>query len=216
MPRFALALGFAALGLPCPAAEPALTVGFASADVTPDVGRKPVFLAGFGQNRPDTKVHDPILVRAVVLSDGKEKVALASVDVVGLFLPTVERVRAKLPGFRYVLVSATHNHEGPDTLGLWGKSPFQSGTDPDYLERVVDGIVTAVKAADAAGVRAAARVGPATAPELLVDNGEPVVKLDTLVTVRFEEPATGKPVGVLVQWNCHPETLDSKNTEVSA
>ena len=25
-----------------------------------------------------------------------------------------------------------------------------------------------------------------------------------------------KPAGVVVQWNCHPETLDSKNTHISA
>jgi hypothetical protein len=37
-----------------------------------------------------------------------------------------------------------------------------------------------------------------------------------LAVVRFEQPGTGKPVGVLVQWNCHPETLSSGNTEVSA
>ena len=48
--------------------------------------------------------------------------------------PIVERVRKQLPGFTYVLVSSTHNHEGPDTLGLWGPNPFQSGVDPDYLK----------------------------------------------------------------------------------
>src|SRR5262245_49885454 len=119
------------------AAEP-LRVGFAEVDVTPELGKQPVFLAGFGQNRKATKVHDPITARAVFLADpdGKTKVAMVSVDVVGLFLPTVERIRERLPGFTYVLVSATHNHEGPDTLGLWGPSPLQSGVDPDYLKRV--------------------------------------------------------------------------------
>ena len=197
---------------PLPAAE--LSVGFGSADVSPTLGAKPVYLAGFGQNRPATKLHDPILARAAVLSDGKVKIALASVDCVGLFLPTVERVRAKLPGYDYVLVSATHNHEGPDTLGLWGRSPFQSGVDPDYLTRVIDGVVTAVQQADAARGPAAAKVGTASGPELLVDNRLPVVKLDELVAVRFER--AGKPAGLIVQWNCHPETLGSKNSEVSA
>src|SRR5580698_7153856 len=101
-----------------------LTVGFADVDVTPEIGKKPVYLAGFGQNRKATKVHDAISARAVVLADGSTKIALVSVDVVGLFHPTIERLREKLPGFKYVLVSATHNHEGPDTLGLWGASPF--------------------------------------------------------------------------------------------
>lgn len=198
------------------AAEPALTVGFADADVTPDPAKKPVFLAGFGTNRVATKVHDPIMARAVVLSDGVDKLALVCVDVVGLFLPSIERVRKELPGFKYVLVSATHNHEGPDTMGIWGKSPFTSGVDADYLKRLESEIVAAVKKADAARKPAKAKIGTAKGPELLVDNRLPEVKLDELVAIRFDYPDTGKPLGFVVQWNCHPETLDSKNTEISA
>src|SRR4051794_17806326 len=103
-----------------------LRVGFGEVDVTPDVS-KSVWLAGFGKGRKATGVHDPIMARAVVLATGKHKIALVSVDVVGLFHETVERVREELQGFMYVLVSSTHNHEGPDTLGLWGPNLFQSG-----------------------------------------------------------------------------------------
>lgn len=198
------------------AAGPSLTVGFGEVDVTPELGKKPVFLAGFGHNRPATKVHDPIMARAVVLSDGTHKVALVSVDVVGLFFPSVENVRKQLPGFRYVLVSSTHNHEGPDTLGLWGKSPFQSGIDPEYLKRVEDGAAKAVQLADKTLQPAAAKIGSAKGPELLHDGRKPEVKHDDLVAVCFEPRDGGKPLGILVQWNCHPETLDDTNTEVSA
>jgi hypothetical protein len=206
-----------ALATPCSsAAEPVLSVGFADVDVTPELGKKPVFLAGFGHNRLATKVHDPIMARAVVLSDGTRKIALVSVDVVGLFFPSVEKVRKQLPGFEYVLVSSTHNHEGPDTLGLWGKSPFQSGIDPDYLDRVVSGAARAVQLADKSIKPATARIGSASGPELLHDGRKPEVKHDDLVAIRFDSPQGGKPIGILVQWNCHPETLDDTNTEVSA
>jgi hypothetical protein len=201
--------------LPLRADDP-LTVGFADVDLSPELGKKPVYLAGFGQDRKATKVHDPITARAVVLGYGKDRVALVSVDVVGLFLPSVERVRAKLPGFKYVLVSATHNHEGPDTLGLWGPSPLQSGVDPDYLARVEAGCAEAVKKAEAAAKPAEVRVGRASDPDLVNDTRLPVVKHDELVTLQFLDPATRKPVGLLVQWNCHPEVLDGKNTEITA
>jgi hypothetical protein len=192
-----------------------LRVGFAQSDVTPELGKKPVWLAGFGKGRKATRVHDPIMARALVLAAEKEKIALVAVDVVGLFHETAERVREQLPGFTYVLVSSTHNHEGPDTLGLWGPNLFQSGLDHDYLRRVEAGIVTAVRQADAAREPVQARIGTARAPELLHDGREPYVKHDELVALRFIG-AGGKDVGLLVQWNCHPETLDSKNTEVSA
>jgi hypothetical protein len=193
-----------------------LEAGFAEADITPKVGGDtPVYLAGFGPNRVATKVHDPLTARAVVLKHDGRKVALVAVDLVGLFNANVGRARAALPGFTYVLVSSTHNHEGPDTLGLWGPSPFQSGIDKDYLKSVEEKIVKVVKAADAAARPVTAALGTARAPELLHDAREPYVKHDELVAVQFLG-ADRKPAGIVVQWNCHPETLGSKNTEVSA
>lgn len=218
-PLLALCM-FVAVAAVCPAADPQLSVGFADADVSPNVGGKtPVYMAGFGTNRVATKLHDPIMARAVVLSDGTKKIALVSVDVVGLFLPAVERVRAKVKGFDHVMVSSTHNHEGPDTLGLWGKSNFVSGVDPDYLTAVVDGCAKAIAAAEKKLTPATARVGTAAGPELLRDGRQPEVKHDTMVTILFEAKnakENAAPLGLLVQWNVHPELLDDKNTEVSA
>src|SRR3954449_7890932 len=128
-----------------------LEVGFGEADVTPKVekkAKKAVYLAGFGQNRKATGVNDPLMARAVVLSDGNRTIAVVSVDLVGFFHGNVENVRKALKGFDYVLVSSTHNHEGPDTIGMWGPSPLQSGVDPAYLKPVEQGIVEAIKSAD--------------------------------------------------------------------
>lgn len=212
-------LALSAVGLsPSPRADEArsLRVGFAEADITPDVKARPVYLAGFGKNRKATGVHDPLKARSIVLAHGKDKIALVSVDVVGLFHASVERVREKLPGFSYVLVSSTHNHEGPDTMGLWGPSIFSSGLDIDYLTSVEEQIVAAVREADKNLVAATARIGTARAPELLHDGREPYIKHDELVAIQFHDRKTKKCAGSVVQWNCHPETLDSRNTRISA
>ncbi len=197
--------------------EAKLEVGLAEVEITPDVKKKPVYLAGFGQNRKATGVHDPLQARAVVLRQGSRKIALVSLDVVGFFYPSVVRVREKLPAFHHVVVSSTHNHEGPDTLGLWGPRPFTSGADPEYLQFLESQIVKAVELADRRCQPATARIGTVKAPELLVDSRKPEVKHDELVVLEFLKE--GKPrerIGLLVQWNCHPETLSSRNTEVSA
>ncbi len=132
----------------------------------------------------------------------------------GFFLPYVERVRKELPGFDYVLVTSTHNHEGPDTLGLWGPTPLQSGVDPEYVKFVEKQTVAAVKAADVALKSASARLGSIKAPELLHDAREPYIKHDDLVVLEFRDG--DRTTGLVVQWNCHPETLGSKNTLLSA
>lgn len=194
-----------------------LQVGFGEADATPRVGEKPVYLAGFGRDRKATGVHDPIMVRAVVLSDGSKRIALVSVDVIGLFHDFVLGVRKQLPDFHYVMISSTHNHEGPDTLGLWGPTtPLpRSGVDPEYMKFLEQQILAAVREANTRRAPATARIGIVQAPELLHDGREPYVLHEDLVVLEFISPE-GKRSGILVQWNCHPETLDSKNTLVSA
>ncbi len=197
-------------------AEPQLSVGFGEVDVSPVIGPKPVFMAGFGQDRRATKIHDPIMARAVVMSDGTKKIAMVCVDVVGLFLPSVENVRKQLTGYETVLVSSTHNHEGPDTLGLWGSNPFRSGVDADYLKSLENGIVAAIQKADKSMQNATVEIGTARDASLLHDARLPDIKHDEIVVLRFRNSKEAKLLGLLVQWNCHPETLDSRNTEISA
>jgi hypothetical protein len=212
-----IAAGLTAVPGPSGAAsDPPLEAGFAESDITPAVGDKPVFLAGFGRGRKATGVLDPLKARAVVLRHGKSKIALVSVDVIGLFHPAVVRVRGQLPGFRYILVSSTHNHEGPDTLGLWGPGLFETGVDPAYIKTVIGQVVKAVHHADAAAQPVTARLGSARAPELLHDGREPYIKHDELVALAFTNTRSGKAAGLVVQWNCHPETLADKNTRISA
>jgi hypothetical protein len=212
----AICLGSTGMCWAADEAKSVVEVGFAEADITPKLGAKPVYMAGFGQNRIATKIHDPLLARALVLRHGGRKVALASIDVVGFFHENVDNVRRRLTGFDYVLVSSTHNHEGPDTLGLWGPNPFTKGTDPDYLKLIEEQLIRVVGEADSLARPATARLGAARAPELLHDGREPYVKHDELVAIEFAEPGTDKVMGIVVQWNCHPETLASKNTEISA
>ncbi|MEZ6141019.1 MAG: neutral/alkaline non-lysosomal ceramidase N-terminal domain-containing protein [Zavarzinella sp.] len=193
-----------------------LKVGLAEVDVTPTISdQTPVYVAGFGMNRRANKVHDPIMARAIVLDDGTSKIALVSVDVVGLFHEFVLDVRKQLKGYTYVGVSATHNHEGPDTLGLWGSSPFKSGVDPAYMRILNEKIVKVIQQAEANLQPARCQIGKKAAPELLTDNREPYIKHDDLYVLQFLGK-TDKPIGLMVQWNCHPETMASKNTELTA
>ena len=190
--------------------------GFAQVDITPAVGpkAKPVWMAGFGTGRKAEGVADRLHARAAVFRHGKDKVALVSLDLVGLFLAPALRVRAELPGFAHVVVCCTHNHEGPDSMGLWGPRPFVSGIDADYLALVEKKAVEAVKAAEKAARPVSARIGSVKAAGLLHDSRKPIVLHDDLVVLVLE--SKGKPAGLVVQWNCHPETLDSKNKKLSA
>jgi hypothetical protein len=72
-----------------------------------------------------------------------------------------------------------------------------------------------VKKADAAAAEVSARIGGVKAPELLRDTRKPIVLHDNLVVLRFDT-AKGKAAGLVVQWNCHPETMGGENKRISA
>jgi hypothetical protein len=194
-----------------------LHIGFAERDITPEVAaRKPaVWLAGYGFGRKATGVHDPLFVRAAVLVDGQEKIALASVDLVGLQYQTVQQIRGALEGYRQVTVASTHNHEGPDVIGIWGATPFQRGVSDAYLKVVVDQTVAAIREAEKNVAKANAFYGTAEDDTLLDDNRKPLAKDGVLRALKFTNEK-GATAGLIVQWNCHPEAMGSKNTLVTA
>lgn len=196
----------------------ALEVGFGEVDITPVVGgEKKVWLAGYSPGRAATGVHDPLMARCVVLKDGEQKMALVSVDLVGLQYPEVEAIREMLPGFSYILISSTHNHEGPDVVGLWGKTQLHRGVDEGYLAELKGRLVTLVKETGGRlDGEVVASYGSAKDEALLKDSRLPKAFDPVLRVLVFTKKDSGDRAGMIVQWNSHPESLGSKNTEITA
>jgi len=195
-----------------PGAE-TLRAGAASVDITPDPKAFKVWLAGFGRGRQAEFVTDPIAARALVLEGEGATVALVCADVVGLFDESARRVAERLPGIQ-VVVSATHTHHAPDTLGLWGTG-ISSGVHPPYLARVEESCVAAVKAAKAALKPVSARLGEVEAGDLMKDSRPPLVKMDPMGILRFDA-ADGKPACLAVLWHNHPEMINSNHKGISS
>jgi hypothetical protein len=202
--------------LAAPATAEPLRAALGEIDITPELAPgRPVWIAGYGHNRPAEGVHDPLMARCVALDDGARRVALVSVDLVGLQYPEVLRIREGLADWHYVLVASTHNHEGPDVIGLWGPAPILSGADRKYLDLVVERVVQLVQETGQRLEPAIARYGTAENATLLGDSRLPKVYDGVLRAVRFDR-ADGSPLGILVQWNCHPESLGSRNQQLTA
>ena len=195
----------------------ALDVGFGEVDITPKLGGKEkVWLAGYGTGRQAVGVHDPLMARCVVLEEGRTRIALVSVDLVGLQFPAVQEIRKQLPEFTYVLVSSTHNHEGPDVVGMWGRNQVSYGVNDDYVAEVVRRCRELVKSTARATVKDV-RVSYGTAEDrnLLKDSRQPTV-FDAVLRVLVFSRKNGEKAGLLVQWNSHPEAMGSKNKLITA
>jgi len=197
-----------------------------------------LWLAGFGNNRPATGVHDDIWSRAVVLSQGETTVAIAYVDLVGVFHNHVLKVRESIRTRRpevfakldYIFVGATHVHEAPDSLGQWGMAlppgipglglpeAYRSGVNHSWFDQAIvqiaDSIIAAYDTKQAAKAAVASqRTG---AKGLIRDSRDPRIVDDTLSVMTLDALSDGSPIATLVNWGNHPEVLASSNNLVTS
>lgn len=195
-----------------------LRVGVAKRVITPDLKlHSPVYIAGYGNNRVATGIHDELYARCMAIDTSQRPLVLCGVDVIGVFWDDVQKIRAKVPGAQ-VVVAALHDHEGPDTMGLWGPNQGQTGINEAYMQFLIDRI--AETAREAVGNLRPARVQLASfrSPELdsfIHDSRPPDVHDSDIIALRAVD-LEGRPIGTLVNWANHPETLGSRNKLITA
>ena len=192
--------------------------GAAKRVITPDLKKHaPVFLAGFGHNRLATGIHDDLYARCLAIAAGARPLVMCGVDSIGLFLDDVEKIRKAAPDAD-IVVASLHDHQAPDTMGLWGPALGQSGINEDYNKLVVDETAAAIREALRGTRPAVITLARKHTPELdsfIHDNRPPVVH-DAEVIALAARDRNGSPIATLVNWANHPETLGSKNTLVTA
>ncbi len=201
--------------LPC-LATAQFRVGVATRTITPDLNKHgPVYMAGFGHNRKATGVHDDLWARCMAFSAGAPLV-ICGVDVIGLFWDDVRKIRSKVNAD--VVVAALHDHEGPDTMGLWGPAESQTGINEAYLAFLVERVSEAANEAIHSLRPARIRLAKVKTPELdtFIHDTRPPVVHDAEIIGLFADTPDGKPIGTLLNWANHPETLDSENTLITA
>lgn len=188
-----------------------------------------VWIAGFDieKGRPARGIDTDIEARALVLSWRSTTIAIVALDVVGYFHSDIEKAReavaAEHPDIDFVSVSSLHNHNGPDTMGLWGFDKLRSGCDEHYMQEVRDGIVQAVEVAydqmrPARVAYAAVEVDDHEngACNFISDTRDPVILLNTMTLLHFTGRDTGETISTLVNWHSHPEYTGEDNDMLTA
>lgn len=199
------------------------------------------YIGGFQSNRPARGVRgdgvglpgvgegDGIWLRAAVLEQGDLRLAIVAADTIGIFRPDVDRVRQAIVDagheVDYLIVHAIHDHEGPDTMGLWGPDFFTSGYDPAYGEQwrqaAVQAVALAIAEARPVAAMTVGRVDASTydpvagVANVLSDHRDPWIVDPNVGAARFVDEQ-GDTIVTLLNWACHPETAASENTLWSA
>jgi Neutral/alkaline non-lysosomal ceramidase, N-terminal len=180
-----------------------------------------VWLAGFQNSRPANGIHDNLWARAMLIDDGHTRMVIVAVDLIAFSHKNVVNVRQRIPkkwGITYSIICATHNHEAPDMIGMWGDSYLKSGVDDNYEQMVEDKVVEAIGAALKNARMAKLRVAQdlTGAQNLTTDTRKPIVKDDGLYMLQANDATTDSTLGTLVVWGNHPETLWSDNLLVTS
>ena len=191
-------------------------VGIAKRAITPTEPGQ--FLAGFDINRRATGVHDDIWVRAIVIDDGRTVIAIASFDLIGLLHHEVEIIRQAVPQLdpQNIILAATHVHSAPDTIGLWGPTPSESGVDPAYLEILYRRGGECLKDALASMRQARIRFATTLQPPETAFNTRNAKLIDQEIGILHAVDEHGEAIGTLLNWACHPTALWHDNTLITS
>ena len=254
--------GALALGQRCPAPVAPVSVGVCQVDITPispDLQDEyeaafgapgainhsdPIFVAGFGNDRRATGYNDRLWARGVVVDAGEERVAIVSLDLVGYFNTEIQTIRGLIDpdaAIDYLAVSSTHQHEGPDTIGIWGPDATTSGLDFGYLDFVNESVADCVEQATADLRPARIKFDTVTSEGLSIgvdpeDDGFGVADSRVLVDDDLIAPETDgriidprlsimqvterrhpfETIATLVNFASHPESLGSNNTLITS
>ncbi len=191
-------------------------VGVASVKITPQ--KTGLYLAGWGNGRAFTKVHDDIYARAIAFQRGDTTVVWVSLDLLGMLAPDVAEIRERIEEVPpdHIVVCCTHVHSAPDIIGLWGPEEGKPGVDEAYRkfvkDKTVDAIKRALRSMRTARIKLARTQAP---PNCAVNHVDPDIIDDEISILQVVNPAE-EPVATVVNWACHPECLDNHNLELTS
>ncbi|MEM2788648.1 MAG: neutral/alkaline non-lysosomal ceramidase N-terminal domain-containing protein [Candidatus Bathyarchaeia archaeon] len=195
-------------------------MGLSKVTITPPIG---VRLSGYADRiQPSIGILDDLYARALVIDDGEERAAIVICDLLGLTNSLVKDIRSRvreLTGIEdeNIMVTATHTHCGPD-LRFAGEA---------YIESLKSQVAGAVYAA--CNNMREVRIGVGRGECFVGCNRRnpkspygpyylyswPEGPMDPTVLVLRIEDLSGRILGILINYSCHPVTLGPRELRIS-
>ena len=210
-----------------PGRKPTFMAGTAKVNITP---RLPIPMSGYGGRKDAFKgVHDSLFARIVVLSDGINKAALITTELIGISNAFWEELTASLErktGIKkeFVFLAAVHNHSGPVT-NVYNESPTPAVAA--YVEETISKIIDATSEAASRMVTVQIGVGKGECKMNInrrAPNGKgqislgrnPYAPCDQEVGVIRITQHAGKELAVIMNWPCHATVLGPRNYQITS
>jgi len=205
---------------------PGLMAGISKANITPGT---PIPMSGYrSRTEPFEGIHDSIYARVVVFSDGKNKAAVVSSEIIGLsdtfWKETTELIEQKTGiSAKSILLAAVHNHSGPVTRVYKKDVPPEVHAYVDSLKNVLVGLVNEannsiqpVKIGAGKGICKMNINRRANDGKGNIQLGRnPYGPCDHEVGVIRIDDRDGNIISLLVDWPCHGVVLGPRNLLIS-
>lgn len=183
-----------------------LEVGAAMRVITPDP-LLPVS-GGLGRPSPAREKRGELTARAIVLRQGKIRVAIVSLDLIGFPMVLGDRVRAMVPEIpaRNILIGSTHTHSAPDCYAFPDGQGRHTG-DLDYMAWVCKRTAEAIREANKHPRPASIKVATAQAQGKIAYNYYAPELYDRRMSIIQAIGQEGGTIATLVNYATHPEVL---------
>jgi len=198
-----------------------MKAGFAESDITPPVGTRKV---GWLIHLVGERILDHLFARAAVIESGGERIAFVAADILSLRWREVSEIRRRIeqrycfPGDR-IMVSATHNHAGPAVLTV-GDAQQEPAYTETFIQKAVQVFGQALENLEEAeiGLNSTFEFRVAHNRRVRMRSGIVVCHgtfrtadalclegvTDPEVAVLAARKKSGRLLGVLVNFACHP------------
>ncbi|KPL14376.1 MAG: hypothetical protein AMS26_10990 [Bacteroides sp. SM23_62] len=203
-----------------------ISAGTAKVNITPAV---PIPMSGYrSRTKPFEGIHDSIYARAIVFSDGENKAAIVSAEIIGLSNSFCEETAGLIEqetGIKrdHILLSAVHSHSGPVTRVYKDDVSPEVKAYADELQQKLAGLVL-----EADRNLQRVNIGAGKGECLMninrrAQDGKGNIQLgrnpygpcDHEVGVVRIDDAEGNIMSVLLDWPCHGVVMGPRNYLVS-
>ncbi|MDB6036826.1 MAG: Neutral/alkaline non-lysosomal ceramidase [Verrucomicrobiales bacterium] len=165
---------------------------------------------GVGPSHATERKLGELTVRALVLEEGTNRVAIVGADFLGFPSVLGDKVRARVSGItpRNILIGSTHTHSAPDCYGF----PDEKGgfsVDLKYLDSVCEKMADAIDEAVEKLQPSTLKIGSGEAKGKIAYNYYAPQLYDPRCSVMQTIGMDGMPIATLVNYAIHPEVIGS-------
>lgn len=197
----------------------AFSAAVVEVDITPPIGSQ---MEGYSAREGASQgVHDPLLGQLLLLKSGENRIALITLDLLGVNLEVTENVReglfevARIPR-QAVMLACSHTHSGP--AGFLPDVPgLRTHPDPEFRDVVERKLIGAAGEAVTRLQPTSVSFGTGRVRGVGANRNDPEEgPFDDEVVVMRIDDADGGPLAVLFTFACHPTVMGHENLYFTA